>query len=311
MKAIRYQRFGPPDVLEWLEVPDPAPAPGHVLVQIAAASLNPKDVLVRKGKFRLLSGRHFPRACGYDFSGTVVSSASAGLSPGDEVFGMLNGWAGGTHAERVAVPVDDLAHRPRLPTLDDCAALPLVGLTALQALRDLGRIAPGASVLVNGASGGVGTIAVQIARALGARVTAVCSARNADLVASLGASDVLDYTVTDLRSLRTSFDLVFDAFGNQSFAALRHLLSPRGAYVTTVPRPAAFAQHVLSYARPGRKAWIVMVRSNSADLRALAQLTDEGLIRPVIDRRFPMSESADAHRYLETKRARGKVLLLP
>src|SRR5262245_53334341 len=148
MKAIRYRRFGPPDVLEYVEVADPVAArPDQAIIRVAAASLNPKDVLVRKGRFRLFSGRRFPRACGYDFAGTVVAS---GLPPGigDEVFGMLNGWPGGTHAELVAVPVDELALRPRIPSLQDCAALPLVGLTALQALRDLGRVSPGGSVLV-------------------------------------------------------------------------------------------------------------------------------------------------------------------
>ncbi|HEX6737505.1 MAG TPA: NAD(P)-dependent alcohol dehydrogenase [Vicinamibacteria bacterium] len=310
MKAVQYRKFGPPEVLEWTEAREPRPRPDQALVRVAAASLNPKDVLVRKGRFRWLSGRRFPRGCGYDFAGTVVAS---GLPPGvgDEVFGMLNGWAGGSHAELVAVPVDELALRPAFLPLEDCAALPLVGLTALQALRDLGCLGPGGAVLVNGASGGVGTVSVQIARALGARVTGVCSARNHELVASLGAAEVVDYAATDLRSLRGPFDVVFDVFGNRSFAELGDLLTPDGAYVTTVPSPTAAGQHALSYLRPGRKAWMVAVRSNAADLRTLAQMADEGLLRPVIDRRYALAESAEAHRYLETRRARGKVLLVP
>jgi len=181
----------------------------------------------------------------------------------------------------------------------------------LRALRNLGRLSPGGCVLVNGASGGVGTMAVQVARALGGRVTGVCSSRNRDLVASLGADEVVDYKATDLRSLPGPFDVVFDAFGNRTFDELRDLLSPRGVYVTTVPSLPAFGQHVLSFLRPGCKAWMVTVRSNADDLRTLAQMADEGLIRPVIDRRFPLAESAEAHRYLETRRARGKVLLVP
>lgn len=313
MKAIRYRRYGPPEVLDWVDVPAPTVRPGHVLVRVCAASLNPKDCLARKGKFRALTGGRFPRACGYDFAGTVISVGKVGrpFKEGDEVFGMLNGWAGGAHAEQVLVPADEVAPRPESIALSDAAGLPLAGQTALQALRDLGRVRPGAHILVNGASGGVGTLAVQIGRALGARVTAVCSGRNAELVSSLGATAVLDHATFDVTALPDTYDVVFDVFGNRSFAEVLPGLAPGGVYVTTVPRLASIGRHLLSIVRPGRKAWLVMVRSKAADLMWLAREVEDGRLRPVIDRRLPMSESAAGHRYLETKRARGKVLLVP
>jgi NADPH:quinone reductase-like Zn-dependent oxidoreductase len=211
----------------------------------------------------------------------------------------------------VVAPARVVARRPRSIPLDDCAAIPLAGLTALQALRALGRVREGSAVLVNGASDGVGTLAVQIAKTLGARVTAVCSGGNADLVTSLGADRVVDYTRTDLPALSERWDVFFDAFGNRPFGGVKHLLTAHGVYVTTVPRFATFRQAILSYLRPGRKVRMVRVHADAADLALLARLVDDGRVRPVVDRRWPMAESAEAHRYLETRRARGKVLLIP
>lgn len=313
MRAVRYAQFGAPDVLAWVEVPRPRPRNGEVLVKVAAAAVNPKDCLTRKGKFKRLSGTDFPRSAGYDFSGTVLECGAGNVAvrEGTAVFGMLNGWDGGTYAEYVIAPANELAPAPKNIPLEESAGLPLVGQTNLQALRDLGHIASGMSVIINGGSGGVGTNAIQIAKICGAKVTAVCSARNAELAHQLGADATVDYAATQLTELPERFDIFYDVFGNQSFRKVKHLLAPKGIYITTVPSVQNFAQHLMSYVRPGRKSRLVVVRSKPKDLHTLAQWADAGRLHAVTDRRFAMKDACEAHRYVETRRARGKVLLIP
>ncbi|MGH8455136.1 MAG: NAD(P)-dependent alcohol dehydrogenase [Nevskiales bacterium] len=313
MKAIRYEHFGPPEVLQWVDIPTPQPGPREVLVKVAAAAVNPKDMLMRKGRMKFFTGNRLPRGCGQDFSGTVVSTGSerTALKPGDEVYGMLNGWDACTYAEYTTAPVGDIAPRPGNLPLEEAAGLPLVCQTSLQALRDLGKPRPGMQVLINGASGGVGAHAVQIAKILGGVVTAVCSARNAGMTRELGADETLDYAAQDLLKLDRRFDVFYDVFGNYHFARVGHLLAPRGVYITTVPNPRNLRDHLLSRLLPGRQARLVLVRSNTADLDRLRQWVETGRLRAVIDRRYPMPEAAEAHRYLETRRSRGKILLIP
>ncbi|HYC02084.1 MAG TPA: NAD(P)-dependent alcohol dehydrogenase [Azospirillaceae bacterium] len=309
MRAAEYDRFGPAEVLEVRTVPVPRPGPGQVLVRVAAASVNPKDSFVRKGRFALYSGRRFPRRTGYDFAGTVAAPGTSGLADGDAVWSMLNGWAGGACADFVAVPLAELAPKPPSLTMEQAAALPLVALTALQALRDDGDLEPGQNVLLHGASGGVGTAAVQIAAALGARITATCSAANAALVRSLGAAEVVDYRERPAATLPGPFDLVFDIFGDLSLGKVRHMLAPRGRYVTTVPKARNLIDVALTRLRPGPRAALVVVRSNRPDLELLGRMVEEGKLRPVIDRIYPLDAIADAHRHVEGKRSRGKVVV--
>lgn len=310
MRALVYDRFGPPDVLHVAEVDAPVARRGEVLVRVGAAALNPKDVLIRKGKFSWVAGRRFPKIPGYDFAGTVedVGPHVHGLSRGQPVYGMINGWSAGACAELVSVPAGELAAMPERLSVVEAAAVPLAALTALQALRDEARITAGARVVVNGASGGVGTFAVQIAKRLGARVTAVCSRRNAELVTSLGADDVLPYDEGDVRELKGEVHAFFDVFGNQPYPKVRHLLSRRGRFVTTIPRPAAVARDVATRLSL-RSARLVVVKSRARDLDLLRSWIDAGVLRPVVDRSLPLERGAEAAAYLETKRARGKVVL--
>jgi NADPH:quinone reductase-like Zn-dependent oxidoreductase len=313
MKAIRYDRFGPADVLQWTDIPMPQAGPGEVLVKVAAAAVNPKDMLMRKGRMKFFTGNRLPRGCGQDVSGVVAALGPQvqGLRVGDEVYGMLNGWDAYTYAEYTTAPVKDIARRPQTLSLPDSAALPLVSQTSLQALRDHGKLRSGMQVFINGASGGVGAHAVQIAKILGGIVTAACSARNAEMIRGLGADVVVDYAAQDILKLPQRFDIFYDVFGNYRFARTRHLLTPRGVYISTVPNLVNLRDHLLSRLTPGRQARLVLVRSNTADLDLLSQWVDTGRLRAVIDRRLPLSEAAEAHRYLETRRARGKILLLP
>ncbi len=310
MKVVEYQRFGDESVLSVVERPTPTPGRGQVLVDVFAAALNPKDVLTRAGKLRFFSGQRFPMRVGYDWSGVVraIGSGVEGLAAGDEVFGMIQAWAGGAVAEQVVVEADQLAKKPAALAHPQAAAIPLAALTALQALRDEGRLEPGQRVLINGASGGVGTFAVQLARLLGAHVVAVTSARNAELVRSLGAHEVIDYATSRATSVSAPVDVVFDVFGNQRFAACRAVLTPSGTWVSTVPKLHVLASQ-LGSRFSSQRARLVLVRSRRADLEQLAAWASAGSIAPVIDRVVPMADIAAAQRHLGTRRARGKVVL--
>jgi NADPH:quinone reductase-like Zn-dependent oxidoreductase len=312
MQAVQFNAYGPPRVLVVSDVPEPVPGAGEVRVRIRAAGVNPKDCLVRKGKFRWFTGRRFPMGCGHDFAGEVLELGPGvrDLAPGDAVFGMTNGWRGCTYAEQAVVAREALEPTPPGVSALEAAAIPLAAQTALQALRDIAGVAPGHRVCINGGSGGVGTFAVQMAKAFGAEVTAVCSFRNRDLVAGLGADRVVDYTREALRATAPGFDAYFDVFGNRSYPAVVGLLALGGVYVTTVPNGRNLLWQALTPWRRGRRSRLVVVRSRSADLRDIVRLMARGALVPVVDRVYPLAEAGRAHAYVETKRARGKVVLL-
>ncbi len=312
MKAILYDQFGPSSVVAWRNTARPTPGPGQVLLKVQAAALNPKDVLVRKGRMKLLSGSRFPRTPGHDVAGVVVEKhpSVTDFDLGDALYGMISPWTAGSCAQFVAVDTTDLAPQP--PEFDPAhaAAIPLVSLTALQALRDQLQVGPNTHVCLNGASGGVGTVAVQIARALGARVTAVCSGRNAEHVTQLGAHQVIDYTQTDLRATTERFDAFFDIYGNHPYPKVKHLLKPKGRFATAIPRLSSVRRELMARAGLGR-AHLVIVRSHRPDLDQISGWLLQGALRPIIDRQMPMDACAQAMTYLETRRARGKIILLP
>lgn len=312
MQAVVLHKYGPPGVLEPGEVDRPAPGPREVLIKVRAAAVNPVDCKRRRGEMSLFASAKYPAVLGFDVAGEVVEAGASatGFAPGDAVFGMRSLPRGGTYAEYAVVPAENLAKKPESIDFVEAASLPLVGLTALQALRDRGGVKAGSAVLVNGASGGVGTVAVQIAKALGATVTGVCSGRNADLVRGLGADQVLDYEKDDLLGLRGAYDLVLDAVGALSLSACRNMLRPGGRFLTLLPTPRAFLDALLTRFGGGQRAAMpLLVRARREDLEQLAQWVDKGKLRAVVDRTFPLTDAAAAHTYVEAGHARGKVVL--
>jgi len=246
---------------------------------------------------------------GVDLAGEIsaLGEGARRFRVGDPVYAMTPGDLG-ANAEFIALPEALVAAKPAGLTFEEAASVPSSALTALQALRDKGHLAVGQEVLVNGASGGVGIFAVQLAKALGARVTAVCEAANAELVRGLGADAVLDYRATDFTVGAGRYDVVFDCTGNRSFGDCRRVLSKGGTYVSTLAAPALFLRAALS-TFSSRKAKAIIVRSNGEDLEFVRKLIDEGRVKTVIDRTIPLSRIGEAHAYSETGRARGKIVL--
>ncbi len=312
MRAVRFHRYGPPEVLACESVTSPRLSAGHVLVDVHAAGVNPVDWRYRQGQLRWIDWARFPRIPGADVAGTIRAAAAdvSDFAPGDRVFAMLDTLRAGAYAEQVAVPADQLAHVPESISLIDAAGIPLVACTAIQALRDLAQLQPGEQVLINGASGGVGTVAVQWAAHRQAIVTGVCSHRNTDLVRTLGAEQVIDYTRHDITTQSAAFDVVFDAFGNLSLADARPILRPGGRFVTTDITPTRLIEGLTSRLRLGPRSQVVVVKPSGADMQHIADLLESGALRPVTDRTFPLCEAAAAHRYSETKRAQGKIVLV-
>ncbi|WP_155375039.1 NAD(P)-dependent alcohol dehydrogenase [Catellatospora vulcania] len=318
MKAIVRDRYGTADVVRFTDVPKPAVGPEQVLVQVRACSLNFGDRAALHGEprvVRLAWGLRRPKVTvlGRDVAGTVVEVGAkvSRWQPGDEVFGEVNQRG---FAEYVAAPADHLARRPAGVSFEQAATLPVAASTALQALR-LGAVTTGSRVLVNGASGGVGTFAVQLAADLGAQVTGVCSTRNAELVRSLGA-EVIDYTREDFTRGDRSYDVIFDLAGGHGLAAMRRVLAPGGVYLSssgTGGRVLGPLPHLLKVTVLGavtrQRLRVVAARRDTADLDHLADLVAAGRLCPVIERVRPLSETAEALRRLETDHARGKIVL--
>lgn len=318
MQAVYQRRYGASSVLECGVLPRPVAGRGQVLVQVHASSINPRDGLIRSGRYQLqFLVPAFPLVLGSDVAGTVVA-VGAGVQQfavGDAVMGLKNPSNGlGCHAQYVAVDAGALALKPGPLSFTDAAGLPLCALTAWQALVELGRLRAGQRVLVIGASGGVGTFAVQIARAWGATVTGVCSAANADMVRALGAAHTVDYQQPGYRDALQGFDIVFDTIGRESLPTCHAMMRPGAVLVSTVPSPRnlrlALGSTVLQWVQPSRRrAAVVMVKARGADLARIAALVEQGHVRTVVDSVFPLSQAALAHERSRSQRARGKIIL--
>ncbi len=307
MKALIINSFGGPEVLITGELAIPKPARGEVLLRVHAAGINPVDYKIRNGSMKLILGKKFPKILGFDVAGVVEqASKKSRFQPGDKVFAMLP-FKGGGYAEFVSVKEESLCFIPEGTTMKEAAATPLAALTALQAFRKGGEIGEGDKVLVYGASGGVGSFAVQIAKAMGAEVTALCSTRNIDFVSSLGADKVIDYTSEDFTKLKTRFHMIFDAVAKSSFRRSRRILNRGGDYVTTVPNKGLFWHKALNFTRK-KKANFIMVKPSGDDLEIIADMMARGLVKPYVQQSFLLSEGPSAHEMIETQRVRGKIV---
>jgi len=309
-----------PDVLEFKDVTKPAPKDNEVLVKVHAASLNMADWhLLTAGVFlvRLSSGLFKPKnkILGMDVAGRVVAVGKnvKQFQVGDEVYGDLSGCGGGSFAEYVAVPEKSLALKPVNLTFEEAAAFPMAAVTALQGLRDVGKIQSGQKVLIQGASGGVGSFAVQIAKAFGAEVAAVCSIRNIEQARSLGADHVIDYTKEDFTKNEKKYDLIFAANGYRKLEEYKKSLAPKGIYVMSGGSTKQIFEALLRGSslseKNGRKLCAFTAQPKQEDLVFLKAWAEAGKVKPVIDKRYPFSETADALRYLGEGHARGKVIL--
>ena len=319
MKAIVYHNYGSPDVLRCVEIEKPTAGDNEVLIKVHAASVNPLDWHFMRGTpylIRMMIGLRKPKTkrLGVDVAGRVeaIGQNAKQFKPGDEVFGSCRG----SFAEYVCTSEKALAGRPENVTFEQAASVPVAAITALQGLRDKGHIQPGQRVLINGAAGGVGTFAVQIAKSFGADVTGVCSTRNVELVRSIGADRVIDYTREDFTKSGQQYDIILDAIGNHSLSAIKRVLNPEGTYVGVggptgrwkMGLTGMIKAFVLS--RFVRQNFVsFMAKLKKEDLTVLRELIQAGKVTPVIDRQYQLHEVPEAIRYLEQGHARGKVVI--
>jgi NADPH:quinone reductase-like Zn-dependent oxidoreductase len=314
MKAFIYEKYGPPEVLRMADVDKPAPKAEEVLVQVLAVSVNPADWHSMRGKpqfSRATLGLRRPKQLllGVDIAGKVetVGSGVTRFKPSDEVYANLLDHGYGGFAEFVSVPVDVMSVKPAPLSFEEAAAVPMAAVTALQGLRRHGEILPKQKVLINGASGGVGTFAVQIAKSYGAEVTGVTSTRNIELVRSLGADHVVDYTTSDFAGGGRRYDLILDTVGNRSVPDLRRALAEGGKAAVT--GFTSVAKLIGVSLRGGKDIALVQAHVTTKDLEFLSELIEAGKMRPHIDRRYPFADIPAAIAYLEQGHARGKVVI--
>jgi NADPH:quinone reductase-like Zn-dependent oxidoreductase len=319
MKAAVHNRYGPPDVVQIKDVEKPVPKNNEILIKVRAASVNPLDRYTLRGTpyiARVAGGLNKPKdtRLGFDVAGQVeaVGSNVTQFKPGDEVFGMCRG----AFAEYACASALALAIKPEKVTFEQAAAAPVAAFTALQGLRDKGKIQPGQKVLINGAAGGVGTFAVQIAKWFGAEVTGICSTRNVEMVRSIGADRLIDYTQEDFTTGGQRYDLFLDCIGNHSFSECKRILSPNGIHIVVGapygrwigPLARMFKALVLS-GLMGRRIVPFIAKPGKEDLTTMGELMANGKVTPVIDRHYKLGETPQAIRYLEEGHARGKVVI--
>lgn len=310
MKAAVINQYGKAETFQIADVDTPTVDEHAVLIKMAASSINPIDWKIRQGKLRGIVRLKFPAILGYDFAGTIeqVGSKVQDLQVGDEVFGVSDRRGGEAYAEYLALNANIVAKKPKAISMSESAAIPLAALTALQALRDLANLQPNQSVLVIGGSGGVGIFAIQIAKILGAQVTAVCSGKNIEFVRLLGADESIDYQRQPSLTKGKTYDVIFDTVAKHNFLKVRPYLKKQGVYITTLPDITILISHLMRIISR-KKAKFILMKANRQDLQWLAQQVDQSKLKPVIDSFFSLSNIAKAHTLSETERARGKIVL--
>jgi len=313
MKAIVYTKYGPPDVLELKEVAKPVPKDNEVLIKVHASTVTPMDWRFRDGTTliaRFMTGLLKPKdsILGVELAGEIeeVGKDVKLLKKGDQVFG---GGQPGAHAEYTCMPEDKVAIKPANMTFEEAAAVNFGAGTALKFLREHGGIQNGQKVLINGASGGVGTFAIQLAKYFGAEVTGVCSTTNLELVQSLGADKIIDYTKEDFTKSGQTYDIIFDAVGKRTFSECKSSLNNKGVYLSTVATIPLLMQMLWTSMVGSKKAKFAISPLANKDLVFLKDIIEAGKMRTVIDRRYPLSQTAEAHRYAEKGHAKGKVVI--
>jgi len=318
MKAVYQTKYGKSDVLQYGEQARPEMKANEVRLKNYASSVNPRDWMIRSGRYQLqFLVPKFPLILGSDFAGEVleVGAKVDGFKAGDKVFGMKNPSEGlATYAEEVVALEKSMALMPKNISYTEAAGVPLCSLTAWQALVQKASMKKGMKVLIIGASGGVGSFGVQIAKAIGGQVTAVCSQANEPMVKALGASKTIDYHQHDFLKGSERYDIIFDTIGRHNLRKCTHVLNPGGTYVSTIPSPNNLKSVVLTqfksiFSKSIKKAQVVMVKSEGSDLAVLEKLISAGRIRPVIDQIFQIQQTAQAHDYSRSLRAKGKIIL--
>jgi NADPH:quinone reductase-like Zn-dependent oxidoreductase len=315
MKAVIYEKYGSPEVLELREIDKPSVADDEILVKIHAASIQQTDIRFRTGTpflARVLAGLIKPKnqILGCDYSGIIEAKGKNinEYNVGDEVYGQLDKRTG-THAEYISLSMKEVSPKPKNLNFVEAASVGVAGTMALQCLRDHGEIQRGKKVLINGASGGIGTFAVQIAKSYDTEVTGVCSTTNLELVKSIGADHVIDYTKEDFTERVDEYDIIFDAVRKNTFANCKNALTSKGIYVTTEFGPSIMLQMKMNSNPNGKRMVGMLGNIDPEDLVFLTELIEAGKIKPVIDRTYPLEEIADAHRYVDQGHAKGKVII--
>jgi NADPH:quinone reductase-like Zn-dependent oxidoreductase len=311
MKAIVTSKYGDSGVLKLQEVDRPVINEDEILVRVHACSVNPVDWKVRRGDFKILTGSKPPRILGNDYAGVVaqVGRRVTEYRPGDMVWGFAEAFKRGTYAEFVRVKQEEIGRKPKSLSFEDAAAIPTVGLTAYQALVYKGRLKAGNHILINGCSGGVGLAAVQIAKALGCKVTGVCSTRNLQVARLMGADDVVDYTQQDVLEWTGCYDVFFDVVANKSFAQAKATLKPGGTFVRTMPSFESIVLGPLLNAFGSKKVKTLDCKASAKDLAILKGMVEDGKLVPLIERVYPLEQIQVAHTRSETGRVVGKLVI--
>ncbi len=311
MKAIITNKYGGVEVLKHQEVEKPVIKDDEILVQVHACSVNPIDWKVRRGDFKILTGRKPPRILGGDYAGIVaeVGRQVTKYKTGDAVWGFVEAFNRGTYAEFIKVKAEEIGPKPKNLSFEEAASIPLVGLTAYQALVYSGRLKKGDHIIVNGCSGGVGLAGVQIAKALECKVTGVCSTNNLQLARNLGADDVIDYTKQDVLKCAGCYDIFFDVVANKTFSQAKMTLKPEGIYVRLLPSFQSMILGPLINMFSAKKVKIMDCKSSTKDLAVLKEMVENGKLVPLIEKVYPLEQVHEAHTRSETGRVVGKLVL--